>query len=244
MSTVHIGAPPQNGLHIGYAGWGNPQIVIDPRIPLDASLAALHPGTFDLVVSDGLLNRVHGDCSLSHAVTGLRMLMAPGATLDVSLLATAAIARDALSFLSAFNPKRCQMLEKLCFRAPDDSSGLMYQQTFMDFRRILPFFVGMSPQVVKDVDARGIPYCPEEVRLDGISDEKWRSADAANSKADCLDHDRPTCLCCRRASTKMDQDRRFFSRYCKNHYHAARWICGEKMTAAYTVRILFKGDGQ
>lgn len=176
---------------------------------------------------------------IAHAAMGLEGLMAENGELHISALSTAALAADALSSLNAGSFKRCQQLEKFCFRQADDVSGLMYQQTFLNEDRILSLFPSLVADVVKRAEKTQISG-PESIRLDGVSDETWSRGEKNNGIASGLDHDWPNCILCRRLATKMDHNRMFYSRYCKDHYHEARGICDRRIIDSYMMEFVFR----
>jgi hypothetical protein len=223
---------PGKGIRLGYEGWGSPDILLDPTLPLDACVGALRlEGKFPLVTSVGLLNNVHGDCMLSHAAAGLTLLVAPGGRLEVEFLATADLAKDALRRLDEHDLLGAQSREKFCFRPPADTSGIVYQQTFLNIARARLLFMPLPVRIVKAVVPSEMPDSPDDVRLPGVSDEAWGAPRGGELGL------RPRCTMCSRVATMMDHDRSKFSRYCKDHYHEARTFWDNLLLANYTAKL-------
>ena len=131
LEKCSVGLPVKDGISLGYEGWGSPDIILDPALPLDMCVDRLGlKSAFKSVISIGLLNCVHGDCILTHTTVGLEKLLAEGGTLSIEVLNTSALAKTALENLDNCNITKCQMLEKFIFQPVLDISGLVFQQTF------------------------------------------------------------------------------------------------------------------
>lgn len=235
-----VGYPVGPGLRLGYKGWGEPDIALDPAMPLDACIRRLGlEGTFERVQSTGLMNRVHGDCVATHAGKGLANLLTRRGELSVSALSTSLLAKDALNNLDGGAFTKCQRLEKFCFKQPDDASGLLYQQTFLNEERVISMFPSLEPEITKRAETTLIS-CPEDIRLGGIDDKSWARGKTNNGLQSSLSHDWPNCIACGRLATKMDHNRACYSRYCKDHYHAARAECDRKIIESYTMKFVFR----
>lgn len=239
-----VGVPCGKGIRIGYAGWGNPDILLDPRLPLSMDVDRLDlNGKFQTVVSKYLLNHIHGDCNLTHAVEGLLKLMNKDGTLKIEFISTGDIAFDASIALSKKDYRKCQILEKVCFAQPVDDSGLIYKQNFINKERIRSLIPSSFNVVtLKSSATSTLSLFPDDVRLDNISDQDWEDAKHINSLSDSLDYDRPRCILCKRPSTKMDHNRKFFSRYCKDHYYDARKINDKMIINYYTTILMIRRD--
>lgn len=239
-SRCSIGEPVGDGIKIGFEGWGEPDIALSPSLPLDMSIERLGlKGAFKHVYSQNLLNYVHGDCVLTHTARGLRDALANGGELKVKILATAALATNALLRLDCGDFVGCQLLEKLCFKLTMDSSGIIFQQTFLDERRLVAAFSGCL-HITKNCTANSV-LRPDDVRIPEVTDEKWKSSATNMTQTESLKRDWPTCACCRRVSTKADWNRNLFSRYCRNHYQVARELWQSSTLEAYSIEGVLHG---
>ncbi len=165
-------------------------------------------------------------------------MVARQGTLTLSVLATANLARDAIKRLDDNDFRGCFLLEKFCFAQARDLRGFLFQQSFMNLTRLR--MLVRELQMVSCQDAKGtdgLPRHPDEVRLPGVPDEAWASGAGNNRMQDSLDHDRPSCILCGRMATRMDHNRAFFSRYCKDHYHQARQACDAAIRDAYMIKL-------
>jgi len=241
-SVCCVGRPTGDGIRLGYEGWGSPDVFLDPSLPLDLCVQQLGlAGKFPKVTSNGLLNRIHGDCNLTHAARGLADLLAPGGRLIIEALATAEVARASLERMDAFDFSGAHVLERLCFGQPVDVSGLCFHQNLLSEARLLFIFdrAGVKACCTKSPSPTGAPRWTDDVRLPGIEQVAWDSGSIMNGTSEGLDQDRPQCVVtgCFRVSTKMDHNQHFFSRYCKDHYHEARTECDRRIRDAYRVVI-------
>jgi len=240
LDECSFGFPLGEGIKFGYSGWGKIDIALDPRLPIDMCVdqMGLH-GKFKKVISQNLVNNIHGDCNLTHAILGLLLLLDNDGILELSFFATGDIAQDAISFLRNNKFDKCQCLEKFCFKPPEDDSCLIYQQTFLNEERICSLIDcdKFDFRIIKKSRKGELVFSPDDIRLQGIPDEIWLSSKSINTISDSLDIDRPRCIVCRKPSTKMDENRFFFSKYCRNHYHEARQLYAKQITDFYTVNI-------
>lgn len=232
----------RGGLHLGYEGWGSPDIILDPALPLDLCVERLGlAGRFPLVVSDRFMNVVHGDCWMHHSAKGLADLTAPGGVLRVSALATGDLAEKALEALRRKDYAACQLFEKFVFQPHEGSCRTVYQQTFMSLSRLAVAFP-MNASVRQGCSDTDPPLTPDEVRLRNVTDEAWERGASNNGMTDCLDYDWPSCIVtgCPRLATKMDANRSRYSRYCKDCYQDARDRCDDYIREAFTLRVEFR----
>jgi hypothetical protein len=239
-----VGEPVGEGLLVGYEGWGEPHVLLNPADPLDAQLDRLGLfGQFREVRSTGLLHMLHGDCTLTHAVTGMSSLLRPGGTLRIECLSLSEILRLAICRLDRGDFVTSQTLEKTCFLQPVDNSKLLYPQTLISNKKLhmMLFDSGLTEvRNEKEVDIAGMefPLLPDSIRLGEVENEVWEASSANFRMEEGLGVDRPTCLLCERVVTKRDHDRRYFSRYCKDHYHQGRIICDRKLREAFTIAVV------
>lgn len=239
-----IGAKPED-LHLGFEGWEDPDIILDPRLPLDMTVDRLGlAGKFAEVKSDRYLNMIHGDCSLTHACRGLLGLLAKDGILVVRCLDTIRLAEKALSFANAMSFAKCQLLEKFCFRPALDVDGLLYQQTFLNIKRLIPpFSRAKQTKLTHCPGMEGAPPTPDEMRLDEVTEEGWARTEAnARARSNSLDQEWPHCACCERLASRSDENQSRYSRYCKDHYHLARTKCEEAITVAFTFQMEYQGQ--
>lgn len=236
-----IGEPAGIGIKLGFDGWGKPDILLDPFLPLDMSARTLDlVGKFKRVRSYYYVNNVHGDCTLTHAVRGLQTLVADGGELIIRALDTIALVEEAIKQLRDGSIINAQILEKFCFRPALDSMGAVYQQTLMGEDRLAPFFSGWKKQIASTKG--GGPQSPESIRLDGIPHHIWDDALNINDMQESLERDWPRCIRCHQLATKMDANRAYYSRYCKDHYHEARQLCDKRMIELYSFEIRLKKE--
>lgn len=234
-----VGVPAGSGLRIGFEGWGVPDVAIDPMVPLEMSISRLGlEGRFELVEVNHFLNYVHGDCTLTHAVRGIKSMLKPGGIARVTAVDVTFMAETAIAYARGRDYLKAQIIEKFVFRPPVEDSGLLYQQTMMNLDRMRRVF-GMSSTDLK-VPVAPTELVPDEVRLPGITDEAWALADSNNSMENSLNHDWPRCISCRRLATKMDENRRYHSRYCKDHYAEARSLSDRRLVDAFTFVTEFR----
>ena len=236
-----VGEPIGSGLLIGYEGWGSPHVLINPADPLDAQLDRIGLfGKFQEVNSKGLLHMLHGDCTFTHGLLGLCRLLRPGGTIFVEFMAIAEVLRIAIQKLDSWDFVTAQILEKMCFLPPIDKSRLLFPQTMISKEKVrnLLYEAGLSKiETFKDIDKITLPLFPDLIKLGDVPNEVW-TASATNFKMEeSLSVDRPTCVLCDRVVTKRDHDRRFFSRYCKDHYQEGRILCDAELRNAFTIII-------
>lgn len=243
-STCSVGEPIGKGLTLGFRGWGNPHVLLDPAIPLDAQVHSMGlEGAFSRVVSNGLLHLLHGDCTLTHGIKGLADLLMPGGCLEITYLSIPDIMGLALKALGAGDFAAAQVLEKACFKPPIDSTGVLFPQTMISRgkARELLFGEGLDIETVEGNPPDKLSSMfPDTFRLDGIENKVWEESAENFKMRDSLRQDRPACLLCGSVVTKRDHDRRYFSRYCKNHYSEARVLCDRALENAFLVRVVAK----
>jgi hypothetical protein len=241
LERCSVGEPIGNGLLIGYEGWGSPHIFLNPADPLDAQLDRLELlGKFKEVNSKGLIHMLHGDCTLTHGLIGLCRLLRPGGTLSVEFLAIAEILRIAIEKLDTCDFVTAQILEKMCFLPPLDKSRLLFPQTMISKEKVTNIFyeAGLSKvEIVKDIKKIELPLFPDLIKLEDVPNEVWEASTANFKMEEGLLLDRPTCVLCDRVATKRDHDRKFFSRYCKDHYQEGRILCDAELRNAFTIII-------
>jgi hypothetical protein len=234
-TTCSVGDPMGPGLKLGFDGFEGCDIILDPSIPLDMAIDRLGlRGKFDKVYSYNFVGLVHGDCFLTHTIMGLVHLLKVGGCLELKALSTYDLALDALKLLGEGRIISGQILEKYCFTAPRDADGLVYQQTFM-----FPDRLRLADAELLKIPIKPQFQTPDDLRLDGTSDDKWLAGNAVNRIKESLEEDWPSCIVCGRLATKMDANRAFFSRYCKNHYHQAREECDRRLVEAYSFVMKF-----
>ena len=168
-------------------------------------------------------------------------MLASNGQLSVRFLSTGDLAKEALRHLKEGHYSKCQRLEKFIFREPFDAQGAIWQQTFLNFYRVRNLFPTMSCKVVKDVEITNV-LSAEDVNL-GATLEEWKRGAESNNMGESLFADRPKCIICERTSTKMNHDRRYFSRYCKNHYDAARIACDSTILRSYAIDLILEHLG-
>lgn len=239
-TTCCVGSPGP-GVHLGFAGWGQPDAEADPAMPLDMEVARLGlEGAFQKVVCKDLMHRIHGDCMLTHGFKGLAALGAPGAEIEIEFLSLGDVLRASLDRLDKSMFAEAQILEKLAFGPPMDKDGVLYPQALISPQKARVLLrdarLVFSEILAKPMDDMDIPVFPDDVRMD-VDDKVWESSEANFTKREKLFEDRPNCVLCERVVTKRDHDRQFFSRYCKEHYAEARRICDKALRDAFTVKI-------
>jgi hypothetical protein len=238
-SKCSVGDYSGNGLWIGYEGWGNPHVCLNPADPLDAQLDQNGlVGLFDEVRCYGLLHRLHGDCTLTHAISGLTKLLKPGGVLFTSHLSLADVLRIAIEQLDRRSFVTSQTLEKMCFLPSIGKSGILFPQSMISKEKLEALFyeVGLSRvEITKDITEIKLPLFPDSVVLGDVPNEVWEASVANFTKEEGLSEDRPTCVLCKHVVTKRDHDRRYFSRYCKDHYHQGRIRCDDELRKAFTI---------
>lgn len=239
-----VGLPSGPGTKIGYAGWGRPDILLDPALPLDMQVERLGLCCqFEEVACHDLLHRLHGDCTLTHGVYGISSLLKQGGTLKMEFLSLQDVASVAIGLLGRGNIVLAQMAEKHCFGQAVDTSGVLYPQTFISEHKLslLLSMAGMEPPTYEKKADKSFEMGPPDIlRLDGISDKVWDESALNFAMGEGLRLDRPTCVACDRVVTKRDHDRRCFSRYCKDHYHEARSRYDAAARQAFSVRASSK----
>lgn len=238
-SRCSVGIPSGNGLKLGFEGWGDPDVVLHPGIPLDVAVDQLGlNGKFDQVECNEYLNCIHGDCTLTHAALGVYNLLAKGGTAKITCIDTMRIASDVFAAVHKGDFIKGQMLEKFLFRPAVDASGLIRQQTLLDAQRIATCFKRKAEQFKASYTPERLS--PDAVRLPDILDAEWEKGGHYNKLQEDLTHDWPNCIRCQRLATKMDADRAYYSRYCKNHYAEAREKCDRDIIDAYTFVLVFR----
>lgn len=241
-TSCSIGEPVGPGLRIGYEGWGDPHVALNPSLPLDMCIERLGlKHSFQRVYSEGLLNCVHGDCVLMHTANGLKNALGLGGELRIKVLGTAAVATSALIKLDKGDLIGCQVLEKLCFKMPFDRTGLVYQQTFIDERRLIAAFSGCL-HIESACSLDDVPERPDDLRIPAATDDAaWLASSGNMAMSETISRDWPRCACCRRVATKADWNRSMFSRYCRNHYQTARELWEETILDAYSITGVLHG---
>lgn len=230
-----VGEPTGDGLKIGFQGW-DVDAVLDPALPLDMSVRRLGlVGKFEKVISVNFLNYIHGDCFLTHAVTGLTDLLKPGGELEIRAVSTLDIAKDAIAYFENNQTILGQALEKHLFRPALDEFGLVFQQTFLCPKRLR-----LADSELLKIPVKPRFETPDRCRLDNISDKQWAQGLKNNIANESLSEDWPTCIVCDRLASKMDENRSHYSRYCKNHYHQARENCDKEILEAYSFVMRYK----
>ena len=236
-----VGEPRGPGLKMGFEGWGQPDVLLDPVAPLDFQVSSLGlSGAFDEVESYGLAHRLHGDCTLTHGIEGLGSLVKPGGVLVVGFLSMPDVMGMALENLRAGDYARAQVLEKVCFGQPADKAGILYPQTLLSKEKLGSLLCRagfMNMEVIREPSPELPPAFPDLFRLEGIEDKVWEGSAMNFREEDNLRKDRPTCVLCDRVVTKRDHDRKCFSRYCKDHYYEARTLCDESLRSAFLCEV-------
>ena len=234
-----IGKPSGPGLKLGYEGWSNLDIALDPALPLDMCVdqLGLHE-KFDRIECNYFLNYIHGDCTLTHAGIGIKKMLKKNGTLLFTALDTVKLAKDAIYHIENSEYTKGQILEKFLFRPAIDDSGIVFQQNLMTPERA-KLIMGFQSEE-KKIAVASQQIIPDHIRLEGISEATWEIGAESNSLTDGLSHDWPKCIRCGRLCTKMDENRTFYSRYCKNHYAEARTKCDEAIVEAYSFVIEFR----
>lgn len=239
-SRCSVGEP-RGDFSIGFEGWGDPDVLVDPAIPLDMQFAQLGlEGRFEVVESHGLLHLLHGDCVLTHGVRGIVNLARPGGKVKFEYLSLHDGIREATKRLDMGDFVSAQAVEKTCFAQALDTTGVLYPQTLISIKKMTMLLRGngcSKIKITKEVDASSLPLFPDHVLLDGVEDKVWEASTRNFTMRDSLDQDRPSCILCNKVATRRDHDRQFFSRYCKNHYQEAREECDLEMREAFLVRM-------
>lgn len=235
--------PQQDDLFLGFEGWKEPDIALDPRLPLDTVVQQLGlKGAFWEVKSSVYLNLVNGDCALSHAAWGLLALVAPGGTLTIRCMDTVMLAKKAISFAEKYAFEPCLQLERFCFRHPIDTDGILFQRNFMSPSRIQTLLAGEAQ--INLCPAKGIEGdlpSPNQFRLESVSDAAWATSEG-NSRViqNSLQSEWPKCTCCNRLATRVLENRSIYSRYCKDHYYQARIQCDKLIREAFMFEITYR----
>lgn len=244
LSKCSVGKPVGEGLRLGYEGWGDADIVLDPGLPLDMQVDTLGlAGIFDEVRSVDLLHRLHGDCTLTHGLKGISKLAKQGATIFVEYLDISEIMKYVLMEMNRGQFARAQALEKLCFDRPIDKGMALFPQTLISLRK-MQFLLAdariFKREILHSPCLCEVPIFPDEVRLDGIPDKVWEESAENFKRREKILEDRPNCVLCKRVVTKRDHDRQFFSRYCKEHYYMARKSCDSLLRDSFSAKIIGK----
>jgi len=236
-----IGRPSGKGVRLGFPGWGEFDLALDPVLPLDMQVSSLKlEGAFKKVESKDLLHRIHGDCTLTHGINGIVSLMKPGGKLTLEWLSLGDILRVAGGLLYAKDWVGAQATEKFAFGQAVDETGVLYPQTMLPVRKAVRLLnkTGCTDiKVVKEPVQEWKALLPDLVRLKDVEDKVWEASVRNFKCRDSLTFDRPTCVICDRVVTKRDHDRQYYSRYCKEHYHQARERCDAQVREAFSVVI-------
>lgn len=236
-SECCVGKPEGTGIRLGYDGWGYPDVVLDPIIPLDMCVRNLNiEGKFDFVIGNYFLSSMHGDCSLTHAARGLILMVKPGGKLLIRDISTFDVAKQSIKMFEEGNYTGGQIREKLCFPMPRDKTSLIRIQNFLSPKRILDMFLDHTANIIKNVNTSISCTIPDDVDLSKITTGDFISKNR-NTISDTMQNDRPLCVICGKPSTKMDHNNYLYSKYCKDHYYEARQICDNKIISSFTFEI-------